>query len=55
MEITKELLQQKIQEYRQASEQCKMDSIANEGAIQALEFLLQEFDKEENKKAVSEG
>ncbi len=44
--ITKEFLQQKIQEYRQASEQHRMDSIANEGAVQALESLLQELEKE---------
>ena len=45
MEITKEYLEKRIREYRQAGEQLKLDAIANQGAAQALEAVLAELGK----------
>jgi hypothetical protein len=47
MELTKEYLQKKALEYRQAAEQLKNDSIANIGAAQALEGLIKEMENQE--------
>jgi len=48
--ITKELLIQQIQKYKEAAQQLNDDSKANMGAAAALEQLLPEFDKEEEVK-----
>jgi hypothetical protein len=45
MEITKEYLEQKIQEYKQTAELMKNNANACIGAIQALENLIKEIDK----------
>ena len=45
LEITKGYLESKIAEYKQSSEQSLKNSIAQEGAAQALEMLLAELNK----------
>ena len=47
MEITKEYLQQKIQEYKTNFERLRNDAIATQGAAQALELLLADLEKED--------
>lgn len=44
--ITKELLEQKIQEYKEAAQRLNDDSKANLGAAWALEQLLPELEKD---------
>ncbi len=45
MELTREFLVQKAQEYRAIAEQFRNDSLANQGAAQAMDMLIQEMDK----------
>ena len=42
MELTKEYLLKKKNEYLRAAERCKLDSIANAGAADAIDELLKE-------------
>ena len=44
MEITKEFLIQKKTEYLKAAEQAKLDSIANAGAADAIQELLNKLE-----------
>jgi hypothetical protein len=47
MEITKEYLEGKVAEYKQVSEKLKLDAIANDGAAQAVQQILNDLVKEE--------
>ena len=47
--ITKELLIQRIQEYKETAQRFNDDSKVNLGAAMALEQLLPELEKEEDK------
>lgn len=44
MDLTKEFLLKKLEEYKEAAEQHKRDAIANIGASQAIETLLKELE-----------
>ena len=46
MEITKELLEKKLEIYKSAAEKYRADALANTGAAQALQALLDEMNKE---------
>ena len=50
MELTKELLQTKKDSYLKVAEQHKLDSIANAGAADAINDLLNELEKEDKPK-----
>ena len=45
MEFTKETLSKKKQEYLDAAERHKMDSIANAGAADAIDLLIKEMEE----------
>ena len=45
MELTKELLLAKKENYLKVAEQAKLNSIANAGAADAIDDLLKELDK----------
>lgn len=49
MVITKEYLEQKIQECTMAREQYLANATANEGAVNILKLMLQDLTKEETK------
>ena len=46
MELTKDYLIQKAQEYRQQAERLKADALANKGAADAIELLLRDLEVE---------
>lgn len=48
--MTKEKIEQKINEYKQQQQQLRNNLLAYDGAIQALEALLKEAEEEEQKK-----
>ena len=48
--ITKELLEQRIQEYKETAQRLNDDSKAHLGAAMALEQLLPELEKEDTQK-----
>jgi hypothetical protein len=48
--FTREELVQKRDEYRQIADQCKSDALANSGAAQAIDALIQELDVKDEKK-----
>ena len=45
MEITKEYLEKKLDEYMKAAEQHRLDSIANAGAADAIRLIMADQDK----------
>ena len=47
MEFTKEYLLKKKNEYLRAAERCKLDSIANAGAADAIDNLIKEMEQPE--------
>ena len=47
MEFTKEYLVKKRTEYLNTAEQCKLDSIANAGAADAIDNLIKEMEQPE--------
>ena len=51
MEFTKETLLKKKQEYLNAAERSKLDSIANAGAADAIENLIKEIEAAETVKS----
>jgi hypothetical protein len=48
--FTKDELTQKRDEYRQIADQCKNDALANNGAAQAIDALINELDGKEEVK-----
>lgn len=50
MELTKEMLLAKKENYLRVAEQSKLNSIANAGAADAIDDLLKELEKEDKPK-----
>ena len=55
MEITKEYLEKKIKEFREAGEKYQRDAIANFGAADGLSIILQELEKQNSMKEEKDG
>jgi len=46
LEITKEYLENQAKEYSKAIEQAKLTGIVNDGALQAIQRIIKDMDKE---------